>query len=601
MTYAEQWDLESIFTGGLKSTELTTRLQTLKAQIATTFKQINDWQYAKEAADFSQLQQITNQLQAIEDGLKQTGSFVNMHQSVDERNQQVAPLMGQINQLQNAATQIDVQLTKKLVTLTAAEFETLVGQPLFAPIAFNLREKRTQGAQLLDEKTEHLINQLALDGLQGWSDHYDTLVAEIQIPDEGQLLSAGQAQNKFEADPDPKVRQRVFTNWSQTWDRYSPLLTDTLNHLAGFRLSDYQAHGLTDFMQKPLEYNRLQSATLKTMWQVVSQNKAPLVSFLNRKAALMGKTQLAWQDTWSPVIVGDFKPATYSYDQAAEFIIQNFKAFSPKMAAVAQQAFEKRWIEAEDRPGKQPGGYMTELPETQDFRIFMTFDGTPSGVSTLAHELGHGFHTMMLNGLPSWRQDYAMNVAETASTLAELIVVDATVQAADSIEAKINLLDQKITNAIDMFMNIHARYLFEHHFYAERQNGFVPTARLKTLMLDAQKEAYADALTDYDPLFWADKQHFFFDDVPFYNFPYTFGYLFSLGIYAKSQEVDQFEDQYIALLQDTANMTTEALAQKHLGVDLTQPAFWQAAATSIQSDIDQFMALTEAYLSTDAR
>lgn len=194
-----------------------------------------------------------------------------------------------------------------------------------------------------------------------------------------------------------------------------------------------------------------------------------------------------------------------------------------------------------------------------------------------------------------------MNVAETASTLAELIVVDATVQAADSIEAKINLLDQKITNAIDMFMNIHARYLFEHHFYAERQNGFVPTARLKTLMLDAQKEAYADALTDYDPLFWADKQHFFFDDVPFYNFPYTFGYLFSLGIYAKSQEVDQFEDQYIALLQDTANMTTEALAQKHLGVDLTQPAFWQAAATSIQSDIDQFMALTEAYLPTDAR
>ena len=532
MTYAEQWDLESIFTGGLKSTELTTRLQTLKAQIATTFKQINDWQYAKEAADFSQLQQITNQLQAIEDGLKQTGSFVNMHQSVDERNQQVAPLMGQINQLQNAATQIDVQLTKKLVALTAAEFETLVGQPLFAPIVFNLREKRTQGAQLLDEKTEHLINQLALDGLQGWSDHYDTLVAEIQIPDEDQLLSAGQAQNKFEADPDPKVRQRVFTNWSQTWDRYSPLLTDTLNHLAGFRLSDYQAHGLTDFMQKPLEYNRLQSATLKTMWQVVSQNKAPLVSFLNRKAALMGKTQLAWQDTWSPVIVGDFKPATYSYNQAAEFIIQNFKAFSPKMAAVAQQAFEKRWIEAEDRPGKQPGGYMTELPETQDFRIFMTFDGTPSGVSTLAHELGHGFHTMMLNGLPSWRQDYAMNVAETASTLAELIVVDATVQAADSIEAKINLLDQKITNAIDMFMNIHARYLFEHHFYAERQNGFVPTARLKTLMLDAQKEAYADALTDYDPLFWADKQHFFFDDVPFYNFPYTFGYLFSLGTYS---------------------------------------------------------------------
>lgn len=592
MTYVEQWDLEAIFKGGLTAPALMQRLKTLKDQIAVTFEQINAWQLAQDTVDFKQMQVITNQLQMIEAGLKQTSSFVNMHQSVDERNQQVAPLRGQINQLQNAASQIEVQLTKKLVALSADQFEQLVKQPEFTTIAFNLREKRQQGANLLDETTEHLINQFALDGLQGWSDHYDTLVAEIQVPDQNQMLSAGQAQNKFEADLDPQVRQRVFQSWSQTWERYSPLLTDTLNHLAGFRLTDYQAHHITDFMQKPLEYNRLQAQTLATMWQVVSQNKAPLVAFLKRKAALMGKQQLAWYDTWAPVVVGDFKPTAYTYDEAAAFIIQHFKTFSPKMAAVAQTAFEKQWIEAEDRPGKQPGGYMTELPETEDFRIFMTFDGTPSGVSTLAHELGHGFHTMMLNGLPSWRQDYAMNVAETASTLAELIVVDATVQTATSQAAKINLLDRKITNAIDMFMNIHARYLFEQRFYTERQKGFVPTAQLKAIMLAAQKEAYADALTAYDPLFWADKQHFFFDDVPFYNFPYTFGYLFSLGIYAKAQTTPNFEEQYIALLQDTANMTTEALAQKHLGVDLTQPEFWQAAADSIQKDIDQFLTLT---------
>lgn len=592
MTYSEQWDLETIFKGGLASPALENRLQALGQQIPVVLKMTSDWQFVFDEPAFEQMQAITMQLQQIESGLKQTGSFVNMIQSVDERNQQVAPMMDRINQLQNTARQIDVLLTKKLVALTVEQFETLVSQPAFAPIQFNLREKRQQGADLLDEQTEKLLDQLALDGLQGWSDHYDTIVAETQIPYLDQTLSAGQAQNKFESDPDPKVREVVFKNWQQTWDRFSPMLADTLNHLAGFRLTTYQAHGTTDFMKKPLEYNRMKPATLDAMWSVVSQNKAPLVAFLNRKAALMGKKQLAWQDTWAPVVVDDFQMTKKSYDEAAEFIIAHFRDFSPKMAAVAQTAFEKRWIEAEDRPGKQPGGYMTDLPETNDFRIFMTYDGTPGGVSTLAHELGHGFHTMMINQLPGWRQDYAMNVAETASTLAELIVVDATVNEAQDRATKINLLDQKITNAIDMFMNIHARYLFEHRFYEMRQQGLLTPDDLKGIMLSAQKEAYADALTDYDPLFWADKQHFFFDDVPFYNFPYTFGYLFSMGIYAKAQSVPHFEADYIALLQDTANMSTEELAQKHLGVDLTQPAFWQAAADSIAQDVALFLELT---------
>ncbi|WP_057907682.1 M3 family oligoendopeptidase [Latilactobacillus graminis] len=595
MTYSEQWDLESIFTGGIDSPALTQRLATITAQITPLLATVRAWQYAKDQPKFTVMTQITEQLQMLEAGLKQTDSFVNMIQSTDERNPQVMPMMGRINALGNSVNQIEVALTKKLVGLTEVEFASLVATPALQIIKFNLTEKRTSGATLLDATTEKLINQFALDGLKGWSDHYDSIVAEVQVPDGQTLLSAGQAQNKFESDPDPKVRQRIFKSWYQTWERYSPLLTDTLNHLAGFRLTEYQAHGTTDYLKKPLETSRMQSATLKTMWAVVSQNKAPLVAFLKRKAALMGKTQLAWYDTWAPVVVGDFKPQTYTYDEAAAFIVQQFKTFSPQMAAVAQKAFENRWIEAEDRPGKQPGGYMTDLPETNDFRIFMTFDGTPSGVATLAHELGHGFHTMMINDLPSWRQDYAMNVAETASTFAELIVSDATVKAAQSPAAKINLLDQKITNAIDMFMNIHARFLFEERFYAARQKKLQTTAELKALMLVAQKEAYADALTDYDPLFWADKQHFFFDDVSFYNFPYTFGYLFSMGIYAKAQTTPDFEADYIALLRDTANMSTEDLAQKHLSVDLTQPAFWQAAADSIAADVAQFLALTEGY------
>ena len=145
-------------------------------------------------------------------------------------------------------------------------------------------------------------------------------------------------------------------------------------------------------------------------------------------------------------------------------------------------------------------------------------------------------------------------------------------------------------NAIAMFLNIHARFLFEKAFYEERSEGIVSEQRINELMVHAQKEAYGDSLSSYHPHFWCSKLHFFIDDVPFYNFPYTFGFLFSLGIYAEYlKNPNGFEDKYIALLRDTGSMKVEELAMKHLGVDLTKPAFWEAGIQLMERDAEEFI------------
>ncbi|MFS8630820.1 MAG: M3 family metallopeptidase, partial [Bacillales bacterium] len=134
------------------------------------------------------------------------------------------------------------------------------------------------------------------------------------------------------------------------------------------------------------------------------------------------------------------------------------------------------WVEAEDRPNKRPGGYCTELPEFNESRIFMTFTGSASDVSTLAHELGHAFHSHVMNDLPRLNQNYAMNVAETASTFAETIIWNATVANARTNEEKLILLNAKLENATAMILNIHSRFLFEKAFYEERMKGIVNDA-----------------------------------------------------------------------------------------------------------------------------
>lgn len=145
-----------------------------------------------------------------------------------------------------------------------------------------------------------------------------------------------------------------------------------------------------------------------------------------------------------------------------------------------------------------------------------------------------------------------------------------------------------------MLMDIHARFLFETRFYEERKQGVVPAEKLNELMEAAQKEAFCDSLGEYHPHFWASKLHFHITGVPFYNFPYTFGYLFSLGIYARAlREKTDFEEKYIALLCDTASMTVEDLAMKHLGADLTERAFWEDAIRLAVRDVQEFLELTE--------
>lgn len=597
MKYSMNWDLDSLFPGGINSAQLATKLTQIKAAIATLGDLLDRWDAASDAPDYQQFTKLITHLQKIEAGIGQAGLFMTAIGSADVNNPEVAPMVAKLDGLENEVENVSGKLKKVLVQVPDDHFNAILAVPELKPLAFNLKEMRDAGKELLDDKTEALISRLNLDGRSAWSAHYDSLVATVNVPfhdADGNpvTLSAGQADNNLLGNADPQYRADLLPAWEKAWTDKEQLFADTLNHLAGFRLTEYAAHGTTDFLKEPLKDNRLSAETLNTIWQVVDDNKQFLLDYLDRKAALLGKKHAGWQDVEAPLnLLG--AQHHFTYDEAAAFIIKHYGEFSPKMAALAQHAFEHNWIEAEDRAGKAPGGWMESAPETNESRIFMTFTGSPNDVSTLAHELGHAFHSSVMNDLPYFRQGYAMNVAETASTFGELIVADANVKAATTDAEKISLINAKMDNPLAMFLNIRARFLFESRFYQLRQQKLVTPAELNELMLNAQKEAFGHDLSTYSPHLWASKLHFYIADPSFYNFPYVFGYLFSLGIYAKAQQEGNFEDQYIALLRDTANMSTEELAQKHLGVDLTKPDFWQAGVQLIKRDVAEFMRLTD--------
>ena len=138
-------------------------------------------------------------------------------------------------------------------------------------------------------------------------------------------------------------------------------------------------------------------------------------------------------------------------------------------------------------------------------------------------------------------------------------------------------------------LNIPARFEFEQKFYEARAERPLRPAELKALMSEAWQSWYGHALAEPDPMFWASKQHFYISGLSFYNFPYLFGYLFSLGVYGRREQFgNSFYDRYVALLRDTGRMSAEDLAEKHLGVRLDEPEFWQETIASLSHRVDAF-------------
>lgn len=593
--YQETWDLEVFFPGGSNSLEFQNHLAEIETEVHTfsllvqSFEQTGVLDMQKE-----ELLQIINRFELVVKKVRQAGAFVSCLEAQNVEDKGASILRGRVTELSANFQNVLTQLDQKLAHYKDEEWKTLFAGSNLEELYFVLSERRTSALEKLSEQSEMLINKLSIDGYHGFGQMYDTIVGSIQIPyveeNKKQMLSVGQAANKF-SDSSRDVRKAVFTEWEKAWNSQGNLLAKTLNHLAGFRLNVYKMRGWDTFLKEPLDINRMQENTLMTMWKVIGNNKKPFVQFLERKATLLGLEKLSWYDLDAPLGKVQSK---MTYQEGADFIINQFAQFGPEMSSFAQKAFDEKWIEAEDRKGKRPGGFHTYFPESQQSRIFMTYSGTPSNVSTLAHELGHGFHTYAMRDVHTLNRNYAMNVAETASTFAEMIVSDAALKTAKTDEEKLTLLEDKIQRSVALLMNIHARFIFETNFYKERQNGIVSKERLDELMLDAQKEAYGEALEEYHPTFWGSKLHFYITSVPFYNFPYTFGFLFSLGIYAKAlEEGANYEEKYIALLKDTASMTVEELAIKHLHVDLTKEDFWENAIKLCIADVEEFLALTD--------
>ncbi|SVE39390.1 uncharacterized protein METZ01_LOCUS492244, partial [marine metagenome] len=212
-------------------------------------------------------------------------------------------------------------------------------------------------------------------------------------------------------------------------------------------------------------------------------------------------------------------------------------------------------------------------------------------IRTFAHEAGHAFHHHVLRQTRPYRHLYPMTLAESASTFAEMILTegllaDPEVSAID----KLRILDMEVAQGATFLLDIPMRYEFEKAFHEERASGEVEVSRLKELMCENQRRIFGDSLESggEDALFWASKLHFYITGVTFYNFPYTFGFLLSRGLFAHfHEEGPDFLPRYEEFLRLTGSDSAENVVRASIGSDLESPEFWRQAIDTLREPVQQ--------------
>ena len=517
--------------------------------------------------------------------------------SVDSSNEAAQALMGRLQAYLKRNDEIGEPLWQFLDRVPDPVAEAFLDDAQTAPARFVVEHARKRRRERLSLEQETLASSLAQDGLHAWGRLYDQLSGTLtcEIPANGGTRNVGLAEaSGLLLKPDDGLRESAWRAINIAWDEHVESCSAAINAIAGWRLEMCDRRG-THFLDAPLHMNHIERATLDTILGV-AEEAMPLARRAARlQARAYGKAHYGPWDQRAPApVTGEGESVPIPYPEAVDIIATSYGSIDPRMGEFVRMMSSKRWIEGTVGGRKRPGAYCTRFRKSRSPRVYMTYTGGASDVITLAHELGHAFHAWVMRELPDCQHRYGMSIAETASTFGETIVRNALLERGGTPAAQLDIVWQEAEALIAFILNIPTRFEFERNFYEARAVRPQRPDELKEMMSAAWRKWYGDSLAEPDPLFWANKLHFYISGLSFYNFPYLFGYLFSLGVYARREAAGaEFFPRYEALLQDTGRTTAEELAYKHLDADLTQPAFWRDTIRMLESRIDYFETLVE--------
>lgn len=521
------------------------------------------------------------------------GAYIYATVSTDSRNERAQGLLSEMETL-------DARVSPLLARL--ADWVAALGTEQLAIVSTEARDHlgplerlQARAEHQMSEVEEGLYSELGTTGSSAWGrlqgDLTSQLSTEVHLPTGTKTMPMA-AVRGLSTDSDLNVRKAAYEAEMRAWPTIAVACAAAMNSIKGEANAVNRRRKWKQPLDASLYSNNVSLETFNAMQSAVHASLPDFRRWMRVKAKLVGDTNgLSWWNLSAPLSIS---PGPISWDQGISLVKGAFASYSDRLSHLVDRSINEQWLDAEPREGKVGGAFCMSFVDDRSL-VLLNWSGSVDSAQVTAHELGHAYHNTQLAHRTALQKRLPMALAETASIFCETLVVEEGLSRLQG-DDRLALLDVDLIGANQVVVDIHSRFLFETEVFARRQKRTLGVSELNEIMLSAQRDAYGDGLdqTTAHPHMWVLKPHYYGSH--FYNWPYTYGLLFGLGLYAQYQlDPEKFRDGYDDVLSRAGMDTAEQLGQA-FGIDVTSESFWTASLDVLRARMRNYEQLAQPHL-----
>ncbi len=486
------------------------------------------------------------------------------------------PAIGRFYQsLQERTTAISTEVlffTLELNNLDDALLESKLAAPAAARYRPWLRDVRAFRPHQLSQELERLLHEKYVTGRAAWTRLFDETMAALRFELDGQALTSAEILNRL-SDADPAVREAAAKSLGKVLAENRRLFALVTNTLAKDKAIEDAWRGFERPVSPRNLGNFVEDEVVDALVEAVREAYPRLSHrYYALKAKWFGVEALPYWDRNAPLPDDDDRVIPWT--EACRTVLQAYGDFSPDLAEVGRQFFEKSWIDAPVRPGKSPGAFAHPTVPSAHPYLLLNYQGRTRDVMTLAHELGHGVHQVLAGPQGHLMAGTPLTLAETASVFGEMLTFQSMLRAETDPKRRKIMLASKVEDMLNTVVRQIAMHCFETKVHDERRGGELLPERLAEIWMETQRESLGPAFA-FDEgygAYWAYIPHFI--HVPFYVYAYAFGDCLVNSLYAVYESADQgFAEKYLEMLAAGGSKRHRELLAP-FGLDASDPGFW---------------------------
>jgi oligoendopeptidase F len=518
------------------------------------------------------------------------GSFAQLLWSTDTGNAQYGALMQRVREWGSRLQQQLVFFELEWTNAPDDFAQSMMQHPVLGHYKHWLETTRRYQPHRLSEPEEKILTEKSVTGRGAWTRFFSEYTGNLRFLFDGEELTQQEILSKLYV-PDRDVRQRAAATFTDKLKENLPVLTYVFNTLAADKASDDRLRSFPTWISSRNLDNEVSDDVVDALVEAVTSRYDIVARYYTIKRELLGVDELFDYDRYAPLPAAE---GFYHFDQAKEMVLKAYHRFHPQMGTITELFFDHGWIDAPTVPGKRSGAFSASTVPSVHPYILLNYTATARDVMTLAHELGHGVHQYLSRDQGMLQAHTPLTTAEMASTFGEMLVFTDFMEQESDPKIQLAMLAHKIEDTFATVFRQISMNRFEHHMHtARREEGELTSERLGEIWMESQRAMFIDSvtMTDNYSCWWSYVPHFL--QVPGYVYAYSFGELLVLALFARyRQEGADFAPRYLDVLKAGGSDWPEKILAP-MGVDLTDPTFWQEGLREIEALVAQLEDLIE--------